>query len=71
MYEMNDYELGAYYGQTQRTQRNASTCVVYAALRAFGWKPALINGSCGHRRKLLLGPGAQAPPHFYDHTPLL
>ena len=21
----------------------------------------------GHRRKLLLGPGAQAPPHFYDH----
>ena len=20
-----------------------------------------------HRRKLLLGPGAQAPPHFYDH----
>ena len=22
---------------------------------------------CTHRRKLLLGPGAQAPPHFYDH----
>jgi len=20
-----------------------------------------------HRRKLLLGPGAQAPPHFYEH----
>jgi len=20
-----------------------------------------------HKRKLLLGPGAQAPPHFYDH----
>jgi len=29
------------------------------------------RSGCGHRRKQLLGPGAQAP-HFYDHgTPLI
>jgi len=31
------------------------------------WSVCLSVTTVSHRRKLLLGPGAQAPPHFYDH----
>jgi len=34
---------------------------------SFGISDTTLSWLQPHRRKLLLGPGAQAPPHFYDN----